>query len=183
MRHSIRSRAGHSLSWILMLNMSAAAATDSARTPCYSTPSAAIESVRQGFSPSPASQRGGYRVTEIQSDPVLGRRWAIVANCDHAEWPVLAVQAFGSDLSTPSRASQMRVASPPSIPVVHAGDIVRLWRQEDLLRIEVVGVSQENGSVGKAIRVRLLRKNTDNQAIQEQLSGIVRGPSDVEMQP
>jgi flagella basal body P-ring formation protein FlgA len=77
----------------------------------------------------------------------------------------------------------MRVASPLSIPVVHAGDIVRLWRQEELLRIEVVGVSQESGGLGKAIRVRLLRQNTDNQAIQEQLSGIVRGPSDVEMQP
>jgi hypothetical protein len=183
MRHSIRIRAGHSLCWIVMLNMSAAAATDSARTACYSTPSAAIESVRPGSSPSPASQRGGYRVTGLQSDPVLGRRWAVVVNCDHAEWPVLAVQTFGSDLSTPSRANQMHVASPPPIPVVRAGDIVRLWRQEDLLRIEVVGVSQESGGLGKAIRVRLLRRNADSQAIQEQFSGIVRGPSDVEMQP
>jgi len=182
MRHSVRSRAGHSLCWMLMLSMSAAAATDSARTPCYSTPSAAIESVISGSSPSPASQRGGYRVTGIQSDSVLGRRWAVVANCDHAEWPVLAVQTSGSDLSTPST-NQMRVAKAPSIPVVHAGDTVRLWRNEDLLRIEVVGVSQESGGLGEAIRVRLLRKNTDNQAIQEQLSGIVRGPSDVEMQP
>ena len=183
MRHSIRSPALHSLCWFLMLNMSAAAATDSARTACYSTPSAAIESVRPGSSHSPASQRGGYRVTGLRSDPVLGRLWAVVANCDHAEWPVLAVQTSGSDLSTPPRTNQMRVASPLSIPVVHAGDIVRLWRQEDLLRIEVVGVSQESGGLGKAIRVRLLRQNTDNQAIQEQLSGIVRGPSDVEMQP
>jgi hypothetical protein len=29
----------------------------------------------------------------------------------------------------------------------------------------------------------LQRQNADNQAIQEQFSGIVRGPSDVEMQP
>jgi hypothetical protein len=184
MRHSIRSPALHSLCWFLMLNMSAAAATDTARTACYSTPSAAIASVRPGSSlPSPASERGGYRVTGLRSDPVLGRLWAVVANCDHAEWPMLAVQTFGSDSSTPSRANQIRVANSPSIPVVHAGDIVRLWRQEELLRIEVVGVSQENGGLGKAVRVRLQRQNADNQAIQEQFSGIVRGPSDVEMQP
>jgi hypothetical protein len=67
--------------------------------------------------------------------------------------------------------------------VVHAGDIVRLWKQEDLLRIEVAGVSEETGGLGKIIRVRLLRRNADDQAIQERFSGIVRGPSDVEMQP
>jgi flagella basal body P-ring formation protein FlgA len=77
----------------------------------------------------------------------------------------------------------MRVTSVGAIAVVHAGDIVRLWRQEDLLRIEVAGVSEESGSLGQTIRVRLLRRDAENQTIQEQFSGIVRGQSDVEMQP
>jgi hypothetical protein len=37
--------------------------------------------------------------------------------------------------------------------------------------------------VGKTILVRLLRRNTDDQSIPEQFSGVIRGPSDVEMQP
>jgi hypothetical protein len=66
---------------------------------------------------------------------------------------------------------------------VRAGDIVMLWKQENLLRIEVTGISEESGSLGKTIRVRLLRRTTDDQFAQEQFSGIIRGPSDVEMQP
>ena len=50
-------------------------------------------------------------------------------------------------------------------PVVRAGDIVRLWRQESSLRIEVAGVSEESGGLGKTIRVRLLRRNTDDQSM------------------
>jgi flagella basal body P-ring formation protein FlgA len=83
----------------------------------------------------------------------------------------------------PLGTNQMRGGSVRSIPVVHAGDIVRLWKQEDILRIEVAGVSEESGGLGKTIRVRLLRQNTDSQVIPEQFFGIVRGPSDVEMQP
>jgi hypothetical protein len=71
----------------------------------------------------------------------------------------------------------------PFVAVVHAGDVVRLWRREDLLRIEVTGVAEESGGVGKKIRVRLLRRNTDGPSKEEQFTGIIRGPSDVEMLP
>jgi hypothetical protein len=182
MRHTFRSRVGHSICWISVLSLSGVAASGSTRAACYRTPSAAVDSFNAGSSLSPVLQ-GGYRVTGIQSDPVLGRRWAMVANCDHAEWPVLAIQISGSDSVAPSPTDQMRVASVSSIPVVHVGDIVRLWKQEDLLRIEVAGVSEENGGLGKTIRVRLLRQNAGDQMNQERFSGIVRGPSDVEMQP
>jgi hypothetical protein len=70
-----------------------------------------------------------------------------------------------------------------AIPVVRAGDPVRLWKQEDLLRIEIAGISEESGNLGNKIRVRLLHRNTDDQAMQEEFSGIIRGPSDVELQP
>jgi Chaperone for flagella basal body P-ring formation len=183
MRHSLRSWGGHALCWISVLSLSAAAATGSARTACYSTPSAAMDSVKPGSSSSPVSEGGGYRVTGGQSDPVLGGNWAIVASCDHTDWPVLAIRTFGSDLVIPSVAGQMRVMGVGPIPVVHAGDVVRLWKKEDLLRIEVAGIAEESGGLGKTIRVRLLRRNADDQVNQERFSGIVRGPSDVEMQP
>ena len=67
-------------------------------------------------------------------------------------------------------------------PIVRAGDVVRLWKQESSLRIELAGVSEESGGLGKTIRVRLLRRNTDEQSVPEQFSGIIRGPLDVEMQ-
>jgi hypothetical protein len=60
---------------------------------------------------------------------------------------------------------------------------VRLWKQEDLLRIEVAGVSEESAGLGQTVRVRLLRGNTDDQSISEHFSGVVRGPSNVEMLP
>jgi hypothetical protein len=183
MRHSFRFRIGHYFCLISVLSVSGIATTGSARTACYSTPSAAIDSVNQGSLSSPVLQTGGYRVTGVQSDPVLGRNWAIVTSCNHTEWPVLAVQTSGSDLVTTSRTNQVRVTSVTSIPVVHAGDIVRLWKEEDFLRIEVSGVSEESGGLGKTIRVRLLRQNGVDQGVPEWFSGIVRGPLDVEMQP
>jgi Chaperone for flagella basal body P-ring formation len=183
MKPRLRSRLLHFLWWSSTLSIGAAAAGGSAQTACYSTPRAALDAIRPGSVLSPVSQGAGYRVTGIQSDPVLGRRWAIVSSCDHTEWPVSAVQISGSDPAAPSQTNRIPMTSVRSIPVVHAGDIVRLWKQEDLLRIEVAGVSEETGGLGKIIRVRLLRRNADDQAIQERFSGIVRGPSDVEMQP
>jgi hypothetical protein len=175
-----RSQVRYYLCWISVLNVRSAVAAGSAHTACYNTPSAAIESLTL---PLPVSQDGGYRVTSFQADPLLGKRWAIVANCDHPEWPGLAVQTDGLDVIAPSQANQMHTVSPRSIPVVHVGDIVRLWRQEDLLRIEVAGVSEESGGLGETIRVRLLPRNTDGQWLPEEFSGVVRGPLDVEMLP
>ena len=48
--------------------------------------------------------------------------------------------------------------------------------------VVVAGVAEENGGLGKIVRVRLLRRNADDQATQERFLGVVRGPSDVEMQ-
>jgi flagella basal body P-ring formation protein FlgA len=88
-----------------------------------------------------------------------------------------------SSLPSPPQIKQMTRDDVSTISIVHAGDRVRLWKQEDFLRIEVSGVSEESGGLGTTIRVRLLHRNTDDQSIHDQFSGIVRGPSDVEMQP
>jgi hypothetical protein len=108
----------------------------------------------------------------------------MIVRCGHPEWPVVALPAIGaSSLALPQVTERSASDTLSTVPIVRAGDIVRLWRQERLLRIEVAGVSEESGGLGKVIRVRLLHKNTDDQSIPEQFSGIIRGPLDVEMQP
>jgi hypothetical protein len=68
------------------------------------------------------------------------------------------------------------------LPVVRAGDVVRLWSREDAVRIELAAMAEENGGLGKTVRVRLMPRNTLGQQPEEQLLGVVRGPHDVEMQ-
>ncbi|MBB5315684.1 flagella basal body P-ring formation protein FlgA [Tunturibacter empetritectus] len=148
---------------------------------CYRTPADAIAANLE-TSPYSISVGGGYRVSKIQSDPVLNQSWAMIIPCDHPGWPAFAFPLRNSilpaQLKVPERAT--KILAPV---VVRAGDTVRLWRQESSLRIEVAGTSEGNGGLGDLVKVRLLRRNTDNQSITEQFSGIVRGPFDVEMKP
>jgi hypothetical protein len=154
------------------------------RAACYSTPRRAIDALVGGFSFSPAVNNDGYQVTRIELDAVLGRRWAMISHCDHPEWPVFALPVNGAiSLASPQEMERSATGRFRTAPVVRAGDIVRLWSQEGVLRIEVAGVSEESGGLGKTIRVRLLRRNTDDQSIRKQFSGVIRGPLDVEMQP
>jgi hypothetical protein len=184
MSHGRYFRREYGICWIVTLSACGISTTCSGQGACYSTPRAAIDSSRPLSIISPTSKRGGYRVTSIQSDVVLGQKWALIASCDHPEWPTLALQMYEpKPLPSTLQIRQRPQDLISAIPVVHAGDPVRLWKQEDLLRIEIAGISEESGSLGNKIRVRLLHRNTDDQAMQEQFSGIIRGPSDVEMQP
>jgi hypothetical protein len=153
------------------------------RAACYSTPQTAIDAFVANPSLASASENNGYRVARIELDKVLARGWALIARCDHPEWPAIAFPANGVDwLALPQARERSLAASVGTAPIVRAGDVVRLWRQESFLRIEIAGVSEESGGLGKTIRVRLLHRNTDEQSIPEQFSGIIRGPLDVEMQ-
>ena len=109
----------------------------------------------------------------------------MITSCDHPERPAFSLLAEESDSAGHSleREPQTVTNKAQVIPVVHAGDTVRLWRQEAVLRIELAVVAEENGGLGKLIRVRLLRRNTDDQSTQTEFAGIVRGRLDVEMQP
>jgi hypothetical protein len=158
--------------------------TVSSRAACYITPRTAIDALVGNSSFSPALKNDGYRVARIELDQVLGQRWAMISRCDHPEWPVFALPANGvGSLASPREMEGAVTGGFRTAPVVRAGDIVRLWSQEGLMRIEVAGVSEESGGLGKTIRVRLLRRNTDDQSIPKQFSGVIRGPLDVEMQP
>jgi hypothetical protein len=152
---------------------------------CYNTPRTAVEAYGTSSPVPPTLNNKGYQVTGIALDSVLGRTWATIASCSHPEWPVFAVPAprARSVVVAPPETQRSLTENAGRAPLVRAGDIVRLWKQESLLRIEVAGVSEESGYLGKTIHVRLLRTNRDGQSIPEQYSGVVRGPSDVEMQP
>jgi Chaperone for flagella basal body P-ring formation len=141
--------------------------------PCVSLSEIAADSLRSSALSPLAARSGSYRVSEIRWDPVLGQRWAMFANCEHPEQPAFAVltKEAMTEMSSARRKDD-------SAPVVRAGDVVRLWRQEDNLRIEMTAMSEESGGLGKAIRVRLVGGDSS----ERQFVGIVRGVADVEMQ-
>jgi hypothetical protein len=155
----------------------------SACAACYSTPQIAADTVATGHLSTQALKSDGYRVAKVQLDRVLGNRWVMIASCGHPEWPAFALVTNNADLPVPPQEATNPLAEKTQQrPAVRAGEIVRVWRQGTLLRIEATGVSEESGGLGKTVRVRLLSRNTDDQSVSE-LSGIVRGPSDVEIQP
>ena len=147
--------------------------------PCAGTPAAAARLAIAKAAPSSMEDKG-YRVVSVRWDPVLQQSWATIVSCEHPQWPGVSLrtdEASGVQPGLRARAREERS------PLVRAGDVVELWRQEDLLRIEVSGVAEQSGSMGETIRVRLLRRAGSNQSAEEQFNGVVRGRADVEMQP
>jgi hypothetical protein len=114
---------------------------------------------------------GSYRVNETLNDPVLGQKWAIVTSCERPEAPPFAIST-NETIGNKPYARESKGAA-----VVHAGDIVRLWKQEANLRIQMAARSEESGELGKTIRVRLI----GGDSAEHQFVGIVRGVGDVEI--
>ncbi len=161
---------------IVLFGMSAASTS---RAVCYSTPRSAADAPLTTSLFSQRTKNDGYQVKRIESDPVLRQKWAMVIRCGHPDWPVLAIPANGASSIAATSATE-GVRTPP---MVRVGDMVRLWRQESLLRIEVSGVAEESGGLGSTIRVRLATRDTSEQSVQERSSGVIRGPWSVEIQP
>lgn len=130
------------------------------------------------------SDLSAYRVSSIQSDPVLGKRWAMLISCEHSEWPVIALPVDNTGtFQWPQCPGRVSSPDAPLKPTVHIGETIRAWKNENLLRIEVAGVAEEDGALGQKIRVRILRPAYSNASPPEHLSGTVRGPGNVEIQP
>jgi hypothetical protein len=142
-------------------------------TPCVSLLEIAAETLHSGSLTALIAKSGSYRVSEVLWDPVLGQRWAMVASCEHPEKPAFAVP---TKEGIPEKTATRREDG--GAPLIRAGEVVRLWRQEENLRIEMTAVSEESGRIGKVIRVRLVGTNAEEQ----QFVGVVRGAGDVEMQ-
>lgn len=160
-----------------------AALGDTASAMCYPTPRSAVDAIATNHLADEAAGNRGYRVAKIQQDSVLGSRWAFISSCAHPEWPELVLSAPGAPLIPSSGvAKRSFMGSSESPVVVHPGDIVRLWKEEGVLRIDVAGVSEESGGVGKTIKVRLLPVKSESPTSPEELLGVIRGPLNVEIQ-
>lgn len=157
---------------------------------CASTPAGAIEAARAGRAA--ASQTTGFRVESVRWDATQRQTWAVIRSCDHAERPALAMLAdlphnaavsTTSSGSVPASAQIAQVNT--AVVVVHAGDVVRLWRADGQAHIELMATAEQNGVVGAKVRLRLMTaKEPDGQyAPPKYFAGIVRGPADVEMEP
>ena len=166
MKRDLHSRMGMTGVTLLM-------AARAAQAVCAASPAAAV-SFNETNSGLVMQGGEGYRVTSVHWDSVLRKGWAMVARCGHPEGPEMALPTHARTFVGESAV----VAGAPL--VVRAGDTVRLWRMENLLRIDVEAVAEESGGVGKSIRVRLVRASAEGQA--GQMAGVVRGPSDVEME-
>jgi hypothetical protein len=171
------------LCWVAALGLQGAGSSAFAATACAGTPAVAIGFTGTESLALPMPEGKGYRVTGVRWDPLLRQSWATVVSCGHPEWPGFSLRMNETNQASRGLGAKVGEEHAPAAPVVHAGDIVQLWRQEDLLRIEVAGVAEESGSLGETIRVRLLRGNGSDQSTEEQFKGIVHGRSNVEMRP
>lgn len=165
---------------VALLSLQGGGSAIFAATACAGTLDAAARLYGAKTMFSSMSEDSGYRVANVRWDPMMRQSWATIVNCRHPEWPGVALRISGTSHASRGVSQQMREERSP---IVRAGDVVELWRQEDMLRIEVTGVAEQSGSLGETIRVRLLRRQGSSQSIDEQRSGIIRGRADVEMQP
>jgi flagella basal body P-ring formation protein FlgA len=66
--------------------------------------------------------------------------------------------------------------------LVHAGDRVRLWSQNDTVRIEMSGVVEQSARSGDRVMVQVTRQSDDAGLTVERIAGIVCGSGDVEIE-
>jgi hypothetical protein len=130
------------------------------------------------------AQLRGMRLREIRWDAVLHQSWAVLEDVDHPERPLWAELA---DLagSEPVAASSFAGRSPESVPkpsvaVIHYGDRVRLWRNESSVRIEMSAIAEGSAAVGDEVTLRLPGSGISGDT-GWRVTGVVRGPGDVEM--
>jgi hypothetical protein len=127
----------------------------------------------------------GYRVIASRWDAVLARGWELRQDCAHPEWPArLAVAAMPGSFP-------LSGAGGPAAPVaalvvqpllVHAGESVRLWEQDSLVRIEMSGVAEQSARAGERVVVKVTRQTDDAGLTVDRVGGIVRGAGDVEIE-
>ena len=165
--------------WIAVF---AAAGVCSAQV-CARTPEAAVRSAGAPSQAVSVPDSGGYRVASMRWDPVMRESWATVVSCAHPERPGISLRVDAAHPASHAVAALAQRDRASIAPVVRAGEIVQLWRQEPLLRIEVAGVAEQSGAVGERIHVRLLQRNDGTSANEAELTGVVRGRAEVEMQP
>ena len=163
--------AGWSLEWPACLGAS-----------CFATKLDAAHA--QAQSTIPETDGFGYRATGVLWDALLKKRWVQLVDCRHPEWPAISmILDPEQEISRKVQGERpaINVRKPSTELLVHMGDVVRLWRQEETVRIELRGVAEEGGPVGTRIRVRLLSGFGEKNGARQHVLGVVRGSDDVEL--
>jgi hypothetical protein len=130
---------------------------------------------------------GGYRITARRWDAVLKTGWELRQDCLHPEWPArLAAISSGSSRTGNGlvTASGPNSAPPQFVQplLVRAGDPVRLWMQDERVRIEMNGVAEQSARAGERVVIRILHPGDGAALTVQRIAGIVRGNADVEME-
>jgi Chaperone for flagella basal body P-ring formation len=169
------------LGWIAALGFAGLMATGLAHADCAAS---AVGAAAVGLG-GKSALRGdgvGFRVRSVRWDPVLRQGWALVVSCDHPEWPAVELPA---PLARPKVATagweEQGQGQPAAALAVRAGEAVRLWHRESDMAIDLAAIAEENGAVGKTVRVRVVLRSEFGQRTEEELTGVVRGPREVEL--
>ncbi|WP_213803436.1 flagella basal body P-ring formation protein FlgA [Granulicella sp. dw_53] len=124
----------------------------------------------------------GRHSVAISEDQVLGTKWKIVVDCDHPEWPAHMVKISNGPSSTKQMPNTLQ-GNPAiaDLPIVRAGEKVKLWKKNDMVRIETFGFAQESGRKGERIKIRPEKDSAVGQNSAFFLLGIVQEHGAVEI--
>lgn len=122
----------------------------------------------------------GYRVIASRWDSVLRGNWELRQDCAHPEWPARLVVAAMGPLMQRGVVSPARAAQIVQPLLVHAGDTVKLWEQDAMVRIEMSGVVEQSARTGERVVVRVTRQSDESGLTVERIGGVVRGVGVVE---
>lgn len=127
----------------------------------------------------------GYRVVARRWDAVLKLGWELRQNCAHPEWPArsVAIDSPQETVAVPVvNVNPGHVAALNQPLLVRAGDQVRLWMQDNNVRIEISGMAEQSARGGERVMVRIMHQSDDAGLTVERIAGVVRSAGDVEME-
>jgi hypothetical protein len=134
--------------------------------------------------------RDGYRVFARRWDAVLQRGWESRQACEHPDWPLrmVAITSGGGGAVPPGSATSLvRITEPAPEQMkqpllVKAGDSVRVWMQDEAVRIEMTGVVERSAHRGEHVIVQITRHDDESGLTVQRLAGTVSGTEEVEME-
>lgn len=159
---------------------------------CAATPEMAAKAV---FGERASSSEGntGYRLEDVEVDPVLRRAWVRVRRCDMPNAPAVLVlisaplrmAASVTGMATSTNVANERPMPAISQPIlVQAGQSVHAFFVSPVMHMEVEAQAMQSGSAGQTIAL-LLKRNPAAPADEPEhrIRGMVRADGSVEVTP
>ncbi|MEZ2345964.1 hypothetical protein [Terriglobus sp. RCC_193] len=159
---------------------------------CAATPEMAAKAALGGHA-SGSEGNAGYRLEEVEVDPVLRRAWMRVRRCDMPNAPAVLVP-----ISAPVRmaASITPDAQPKDVAIerlapevshqilVQAGQSVHAFFTSPVMHMEVAAQALQPGSAGQTISLLLKRRpGAPADEPEHRIRGMVRADGSVEVTP